>query len=133
MADLPGLIEGAHYNIGLGHRFLKHIERTQMLLFVIDVQGFQLKDNYPVRSAYDTVMLLNKVKYSALALLSTLIQVGVPLFYSFAFYHLGISSFLDFSAHWFITLYVLEIENHYNFLHISSYFYLINNIFFFRS
>jgi GTP-binding protein len=54
MADIPGIIEGAHEGKGLGIRFLRHIERNSILLFVIPA------DSKDIREEYD--ILLNELK-----------------------------------------------------------------------
>lgn len=46
VADLPGLIEGASNGVGLGHKFLKHIERTKIIAHVIDMAGSEGRDPY---------------------------------------------------------------------------------------
>lgn len=44
MADIPGLIDGAHNNVGLGHDFLRHIERCRVLLYVVDAAAVDTRE-----------------------------------------------------------------------------------------
>ena len=54
MADIPGIIEGASQGKGLGHQFLRHIERTRIILFLIDITSENLSNDFNI--------LLNELK-----------------------------------------------------------------------
>ncbi len=64
VADIPGLIEGAHLGKGLGHQFLKHIERTKILLFLIDITSENIEKDYETLinelAGYNSGLLLKK-------------------------------------------------------------------------
>jgi GTP-binding protein len=81
LADIPGLIEGASSGKGLGHKFLQHIERTNILLHVLDIHRFRLRDilrdfstvqrelraYHPSLINKDQVIALNKIDIAAMS------------------------------------------------------------------
>jgi GTPase len=64
MADLPGLIEGAHQGVGLGMQFLRHIERTRVIVHMIDMSGMEGREPYD-----DYVTINNELEQYNLRLL----------------------------------------------------------------
>lgn len=71
VADIPGLIEGASDGLGLGIEFLKHIERTRMLVHVVDVSGVEGRD------PYDDYLKINKELKNYSPVLAKLKQIVV--------------------------------------------------------
>ncbi|KAI9502711.1 GTP-binding protein 5-like protein [Coemansia spiralis] len=71
IADIPGIVPGAHRNVGLGHAFLRHIERSRVLVFIVDVSRPQpwadldalrdeLERHQPGLSRRPSVVIANK-------------------------------------------------------------------------
>ncbi len=115
MADLPGLIEGAHEGIGLGHQFLRHVERTRVLVHMLDVSGMSGRDpledfdaiNRELRlynerlAALPQAIALNKIDVAADKELvervdRTLRERGYPVFRISAVTRKGLKSLLYF-------------------------------------
>ena len=71
VADIPGLIEGASDGAGLGHNFLRHIERVRLIVHVVDISGIEGRD------PYEDFLTINKELESYSAKLASLPQIVV--------------------------------------------------------
>jgi len=107
LADIPGLIEGAHLGKGLGHRFLKHIERTRLLIYLLDAASANPKEDLkklknelklfePRLAKKRALVALNKVDLLENKELAALKKKwGKKTYYLSAFQHKGTEELMD--------------------------------------
>ena len=116
LADIPGLIEGAAEGAGLGHDFLRHVERTRLLLHVVDISGSEGRDpiddldrinteldNYGTLGDLPQIIVCNKTDLPGaeenLKRMRTLAEgMGCPVFAVSAATHEGFDALLDETA-----------------------------------
>ncbi|MDO4838559.1 MAG: GTPase ObgE [Clostridia bacterium] len=116
LADIPGLVEGAAEGVGLGHDFLRHVERTRLLLHVVDIAGSEGRDpiedfdqinlelqNYGELSTRPQVVVCNKMDLTGaeenLARMKEHVApLGYPVFAVSAATHQGFDALLDYTA-----------------------------------
>ncbi|HEY9615416.1 MAG TPA: GTPase ObgE [Microcoleaceae cyanobacterium] len=113
-ADIPGLIEGAHLGIGLGHEFLRHVERTRLLLHLVDVTSADpIADYHTIQQELDAygrglgdrpqILALNKldavdpdVDVAAIVAELQTISEGHPVFQISAATRLGLDTLMNY-------------------------------------
>ena len=78
VADIPGLIDGAHQGAGLGHRFLKHIERTRILVHLIDADGIDPEQPLTPLNTINRELALYKPSLSDRTQLIVLNKLDLP-------------------------------------------------------
>ncbi len=78
VADIPGLIEGAHQGAGLGHRFLRHIERTRVLVHMIDIAGIDPADPLAELETVQKELALFKAELASKPTLVILNKIDLP-------------------------------------------------------
>lgn len=78
VADIPGLIEGAHKGRGLGHRFLRHVERTRLLIHLVDISAFEGRDPYEDYTSLNEELKLYSQELAATPQVIALNKLDMP-------------------------------------------------------
>jgi GTP-binding protein len=78
VADIPGLIEGASEGAGLGHQFLRHVERTRLLVHLLDVSGLTMRDPWEDFAAVNRELAAYSAKLPDLPQLVALNKADMP-------------------------------------------------------
>lgn len=78
MADIPGIIEGAHAGAGLGHRFLKHLERSGMLVHLVDISGLPESDPFDAFESVNRELALFSEELGSKAQIVVLTKMDLP-------------------------------------------------------
>lgn len=78
LADIPGLIEGAHQGVGLGHEFLRHVERCRLLIHVIDLSGNDGRDPLDSFEAINRELQLYNPELAARSQMVALNKIDLP-------------------------------------------------------
>lgn len=78
IADIPGLIEGAHLGVGLGHRFLRHVERNNLLLHILDISWMPERDPLREYEAINRELALYSAELAAKPQIVVINKLDLP-------------------------------------------------------